>query len=109
VLNHSNAENHTECNNILFVTLIVTQLLHAFNMNSAGSTFFRSEVFKNKFLWYALIISFGIMLVLYFIPTVREVLSVSILSLNDLIIIVGSSMLSLVFIQFAKSLRWVEQ
>ena len=109
VLNHSDIAVHTECNNILFITLIVTQLLHSFNMNSTGSTFFQSEVFRNKFLWYALIVSFGIMVVLYLIPTVREVLSVSVLSLKDLVIIGGSSLLSLLVIQFAKSFGWVRQ
>jgi len=101
--------DHASCNSILFVTLILTQLLHAFNMNASGSGFLRDGVIRNKFLWYALIICIGLMVVFYHVPVVRLVLSVSVLSGRDLLVIGGSSMLSLLLIQGIKWLGWVKQ
>jgi len=106
-LHDANAMDHRKCNSILFITLIVTQLLHVFNMNSAESGFLHSGVFRNKFIWYALLICFASMAALFLIPVIRTILSVTILSVEDWTIVAGSSALSLVTIQFAKRRRWM--
>ena len=98
-----------DCNNILFLSLIGTQLLHAFNMNSDERHFFQSEVFLNKYIWYAVISCILVMVVLYWIPTVAEALSISALSLTDIMIICRSSVLSLIVIQLIKAMGWVKQ
>jgi len=98
-----------DCNNILFLSLIGTQLLHAFNMNSDEKHFFRSEVFQNKYIWYAVLSCILVMVILYWIPPVAEALSISTLSLMDIMIICGSSVLSLIVIQLIKTTGWVKQ
>lgn len=92
------------CNNILFFTLVFSQLLHVLNM-SDGTSFFRSEVMRSKYVWGAIIISIIILLGLYAIEPVRTVLSIYRMSVSDWLIISGASVLSLVIIQIGKKLK----
>lgn len=92
------------CNNILFFTLVFSQLLHVLNM-SDGTSFFRSEVMKSKYVWGAIIISVIILLGLYAIEPVRTVLSIYMMSVNDWLIISGASVLSLIIIQIGKKIK----
>ena len=98
-----------DCNNILFLSLIGTQLLHAFNMNSDERHFFKSEVFSNKYIWYALVSCLLVIVGIYRIPAVAKVLSFSALSLMDIMIICGSSVFSLIVIQLIKTMGWAKQ
>lgn len=98
-----------DCNNILFLSLIGTQLLHAFNMNSDQKNFFRSEVFTNKYIWFALISCVLIVVAIYTMSAVSDVLSIKRLSLIDIMIIGGSSVFSLVVVQLIKAMGWVKQ
>ncbi|MBI2268779.1 MAG: cation-translocating P-type ATPase [Bacteroidetes bacterium] len=97
------------CNNILFFTLIFCQLLHVFNMGGSGSSFFRSEVFRNKYVWRAIIASLIILLGVYAIIPIREVLSLYEMSLYDWIISVMAGIGSLVIIQTGKKFKIVQQ
>lgn len=92
------------CNNILFFTLVFSQLLHVLNM-SDGTSFFRSEVMKSKYVWGAIIISVIILLGLYAIEPVRTVLSIYMMSVYDWLIISGASVLSLIIIQIGKKIK----
>jgi Ca2+-transporting ATPase len=60
------------CNNILFFTIIGSQLLHVFNMNATSSNFFTSEVVRNKYVWYAIALCVLILILLYEIAPVRK-------------------------------------
>lgn len=96
------------CNNILFFTLIISQLLHVLNMGSSKS-FFKSEVMKSKYVWGSIIISILIVLGLYEIEPVRKVLSVYALTTYDWLIIFGSSIVSVIIIQIGKKLKIAQQ
>lgn len=95
-LHSSEGWNPALCNNILFFTLILSQLLHVFNMGESGTSFFKSEVVRNKFVWYSLVINLSILFFLYEITTVREVLSINTLSISDWLVVVGFSLATLV-------------
>lgn len=90
------------CNNILFFTLIVCQLFHVFNMASVKTSFFKSEVFRNKYVWYALLLSGLIVMSVFFIPPAREALNVQPLKVEDWLVVVASATLSLLVIQILK-------
>jgi Ca2+-transporting ATPase len=109
LLGSSSPESKDDCNKILFLSLIGAQLLHAFSMNSDKEHFFRSEVFRNKYLWYALITSVLFIVLALNIPKVAIVLSLSSLSLVDIAIISGSSILSFIVIQLIKRFGWAKQ
>ncbi|MBX2914501.1 MAG: cation-transporting P-type ATPase [Cyclobacteriaceae bacterium] len=97
------------CNNILFFTLIFSQILHVFNMNAAGSRFFSSEVMKNRYVWYAVVACVALLFISYQVEIVRKALDIFPMSNEDWGISIGMSLLSLIVIQIAKSLKLVRQ
>lgn len=96
------------CNNILFFTLIFSQLLHVLNMGG-NSSFFRSEVFRNKYVWGAITLSVVILISMYVIEPMRKVLSLYEMSINDWLISIGASIVSLIIIQVAKKIKIIQQ
>ena len=97
------------CNNIIFYTLIFSQLFHVLNMNKTGINFFKSEVFRNKYIWLAIITSITILLGLSMFETVREVLSITSLAFRDWLIILSSAIVAMLIIQIARVLKIVKQ
>jgi Ca2+-transporting ATPase len=91
------------CNNILFFTLIFSQLFHVFNMSSGP--FFNNEVIKNKYVWYAVIASLIILIGVIQISYVREALNIVSMTMQEWLIILSASVLSVIIIQAAKSLK----
>lgn len=90
------------CNNILFFSLIFCQLFHVFNMASANVSFFKSEVFKNRYVWYALLSCGLILLSVFFILPVGKALNIQPMTQADWLVIVGASFSSLLLIQILK-------
>lgn len=94
--------NPALCNNILFITLILSQLLHVFNMTTDTVPFYKTDVFRNKYVWYALAICLLITVSGYAVIPVAKVLSLYAPSIMDISIMVGFSLLSLFLSQILK-------
>ncbi len=110
VLHETETWNTKLCNNILFFTLIISQLLHVFNMSSTGSgNFFKNEVFKNKYVWYAIGASLALLFISYQIRIIRETLDLLSMSVADWLLVIGMSFVSLIIIQISKALKIVRQ
>lgn len=108
LLHDTEGWNAALCNNILFYTLIFSQVLHVLNMSfEKGVSFFRTEVFRNRFVWYAIAGCIGLAMISYWLPAVREVLSISIYGWKDWSIVIGFSFTSLLVIQILKRLKWI--
>lgn len=90
------------CNNILFFTLIICQLLHVFNMTSANISFFKSEVFRNKYVWYALGLCVVFLLLIFILTPLKNALDIQPLHIHDWIVVGVSAFCSLLIIQFLK-------
>ncbi|MBS1505967.1 MAG: cation-translocating P-type ATPase [Bacteroidetes bacterium] len=98
------------CNNILFFTLIISQLFHVFNMSSSGSSnFFKNEVFTNRYVWYATVASFVLLFLSYQVIIVRKALDIYPMSYEDWLIAIGMSFTSLVLIQISKTFKMISQ
>jgi len=96
------------CNNMLFYTLIFSQILHVFNMSfEKGVAFYKSEVFRNRYVWYAVLGCIVIALLSYFVVPLRKVLEVSIYGWEDWSIVIVFSFLSLIINQALKRSRWI--
>lgn len=91
------------CNNILFFTLIISQLLHVFNMGKGS--FFKSEVTSNKFVWYSVGASVVILFSVIQIASVRQALKVVSMTSSEWVIILTASGLSVFVIQVTKYLK----
>ncbi len=97
----------TTDNNIIFYSLCLAQLFHVFNMTSGKAPFFRNEVTTNRYVWLALLLCGGILLVTYEVPFLRQVLSIQSLSLTDGLVILVAALVPMVVIQILKRLRVV--
>lgn len=97
------------CNNILFFTLICSQLLHVLNMNAKGTSIFRSEIARNKYVWYSIIVCAVVLIGCYEIGPVRQALSLFPLTIYDWTIIVVFSFAGLIINQLAKVFSLIKQ
>ncbi len=88
------------CNNILFFSLILCQLLHVFNMGTGS--IFRSEVMRNKYVWYSILANIIIVFAALQIPFVRKALNIVPMNLNEWMVILLVSISFMVVVQLAK-------
>lgn len=94
--------NDKDTNNIAFLTLAFTQLFHVFNMSSSQSNFFLNDITKNKFVWLAIVLCFGLLVLVYAVPQMREVLNLSVLPVSAWSDALLASLLPLVLVQAYK-------
>ena len=94
-------DNQAE-NNVAFITLAFSQLFHVFNMSSVGSHLLVNDVTKNKFVWLAVLICTGIMVLVYVLPQMRLVLGLTELPVNVWLVCMVASLLPLLIIQIYK-------
>ena len=92
-------------NNIAFFTLAFAQLFHVFNMSAADSRLFINDVTKNKFVWLALFICFGILAIVFFLPQMRLVLNLGALPLRVWLVSILAGLLPLILVQGFKIIR----
>ena len=94
----------TTANNVAFLTLAFAQLFHVFNMSSPNSKLFINEITKNRFVWYAIVICTGLMAFVYFVPQMRLVLGLKMLSVDVWIVSIVASLIPLILIQIYKAI-----
>ncbi|GEP97224.1 cation-translocating P-type ATPase [Chitinophaga cymbidii] len=94
-------------NNALFFTLIFSQLLHAFSMTAAKEKFFSGPVFRNVYVWGAVLLSIAITLLTLTIPPVAEALRLEQMEWRNWGVIVLCSAGSLLVIRLLKALKLV--
>jgi Ca2+-transporting ATPase len=94
------------CNNVLFLTLIFSQLFHVFNITEDhNKPFFKTDVVKNKYVWYAILICTVFTAGSFFIEPVANALRLDNLSLLDWSIIISFSLLSAFINRVLKKLK----
>jgi P-type Ca2+ transporter type 2C len=89
-------------NNVAFVTLAMAQLFHVFNMSSVHSKLFVNEITKNKFVWLAIVVCTGLLILVYSLPQTRLVLGLVELPTQVWVVAVVVSLLPLLCIQIYK-------
>lgn len=68
-----------------FVTLAFAELVHVFNVRNVKKSVFKSHPFKNKMLLLALALSAALMIIILAVPTLRNVFSIPILPVQDIL------------------------
>lgn len=91
-------------NNMAFYTLIFAQLLNVFNLPKRQRSFFVNEVTTNPWIWAALVFSLIILVVVYHIPLVAEILSLTPLTFEDIAVIGSFGLGGLLLTQIIKRL-----
>jgi P-type Ca2+ transporter type 2C len=59
---------------ISFLTLALAQLWHVFNMRDQGSDFFRNDVVRSPYIWGALVLCLGLLLIAVYVPILANLL-----------------------------------
>jgi len=95
----------TAINNMAFYTLVLAQLFNVFNMPKRQESFLKNEVTKNVWVWGAILFSVLITIVAYLIPPVAKALSLETLYFEQVSIVIGFALGSLVLAQFVKRLK----
>lgn len=87
---------------ISFLTISFARLWHVFNMRDDDSHFWRNEITRNPYIWLALLICTGLLLISLYVPLIAEVLKVVDPGLDGWAIILGASLIPFVFGQIWK-------
>lgn len=91
-----------EGNTVTFYTLSLAQLLHVFNLYSGKGRFFHNEITRNKFIWQALGLCMLILAATYFVPFLKQVLSLQTLDMQSFILVLIGAILPLILTQAAR-------
>lgn len=98
--------NNVVYNNILFYTLIFSQLFQVLNMTfNRNIAFYKTDVFRNKVVWYAIAGCIMLSLAAYWITPVRSILGITVMSWQDWGIIIFYSILTVAIIRGIKKLK----
>ena len=90
---------------MLFTTMVLTQLLHAFNFRSESRSVFRLESLRNRWLVTAFVGSMALQSAVIYIPALQRVFSTQPLGLRDWIAVALASLVPLVAIDVVKVVR----
>ena len=88
----------------VFTTLVITQLLHTFNFRFENKGIFRKHIFENKYLNLAIIVSVLLQIGIIYIPWLQSVFKTAGLSLYHWLLIIASSVIPVLIINFVNEL-----
>lgn len=92
----------THVNNLAFYTLVLSQLIHVFNIPKRDSSFFVNEVTKNPWVWGAIWLCLLLTALGYAVPAMRTALSLVPMGWENLGLAAAFSFSSLLLIQIIK-------
>jgi P-type Ca2+ transporter type 2C len=95
--------DHQILNNVAFITLSFAQLFHVFNMSSPKSKFMINEITSNHIVWYAILISSGLVVFVFAVPQISIVLGLVDLPIQVWTISIVASLIPLILIQINKA------
>ncbi len=88
-----------------FVTLALSELVHVFNVRDNKKSLFRSKVFNNSKLVWAIIASAALMFVILAVPALRTIFSIPLLPTENIIELVGLIFTPIVIVELFKLLK----
>jgi Ca2+-transporting ATPase len=94
--------NLVEARTQLFTAIVIMELANALNARSLKYTIFKVGVFKNKFLWIAILSSLGLQLMVLYIPALHGVFEVTYPELFDWFVAIGFTLIVFFSIEIGK-------
>ena len=94
-----------DATSVAFLTLALAQLWHVFNMRPAGSGLLRNPVVRNPWIWGALALCLGLVLLTVYQPVLASVLRIEDPGPEGWLLVVAMSLVPLVIGQVARPLR----
>lgn len=87
-----------------FVVLALSELTHVFNIRDNNKSIFKTNIFNNKKLIGAILLSAILMFVVLFVPALRNIFSIPILPVNNILEIIGLVFAPIVIVEIFKLL-----
>ena len=88
-----------------FVTLAISELVHVFNVRNNKRSLFRSKVFNNSKLIWAILASAALMLVILLVPGLREIFSIPLLPRENVLELIGLIFAPILIVEIFKLLK----
>ena len=85
-----------------FVTLAFSELVHVFNVRNNKESLFKTKVFNNSKLIWAILGSAALMLVILLVPALRNVFSIPVLPTQNVLELVGLVIAPLIIVELFK-------
>lgn len=99
-----NGDSHEIGMTMAFITLVLVQLVHSFNVKSEKSVF-NKQVFNNKYLWGSAIIGIILLLVIIYVPFLNEIFELAPLDPYHIAVAIGLAFAMLVVMEIVKFFR----
>lgn len=94
-----------EARTMTFAAMALMQLVHSFNARSLKESVFSLGIFTNRSLVWAFLGSLSLQLCVLFIPLLRKLFEVVLLSVGEWLIIIGFSLVPLLVVEMYKGLK----
>ncbi len=95
----------TAARTMTFLTLSFAQLVHSYNVRSRRQSLFKIGLFSNKRLNQGVLVSFLAMTVVYFVPALRSIFKLQLLTMVELLIAFGLGLVPLIIIEIVKMIK----
>ena len=100
-----NTDSYIVGQTMAFCVLAISQMLHAFNQRSNTDSIFTKGNGHNKYLFFALASSFVLLLIILFVPIVRNIFSLTLLKPIEWLITIGLSILPVFLVEITKFIK----
>ncbi len=98
-------DSETAARTMTFLTLSFAQLVHSYNVRSRNQSLFKIGLFSNKRLNQGVLVSFLAMTVVYFVPALRDIFKLQLLTPAELSIAFGLGFVPLIVIEAVKVIK----
>ena len=85
-----------------FVTLALSELVHVFNVRNNKQSLFKTKVFNNSKLIWAVLGSAALMIIILAVPVLREIFSIPLLPTQNIIELIGLIIAPLIIVEIFK-------
>lgn len=103
-----NADSHEIGMTMAFITLVMIQLFHSFNIKSSKSIF-NKQVFNNRFLIFSFVIGIGLLMLIIYVPFLSELFSLAPLDPYHYFVAMGLAVSIVVIIEIVKLIQRVKE
>ena len=98
-------QNYQIALTMAFMVLCLSQIFHSFNQHSNKISLFSKKSPRNPTLFLACFISFAALLLVIFVPPIREFFSLSLLPFKDWIMLLGLSFSPIILVEIFKAVK----
>ena len=88
-----------------FIVLALSELVHVFNIRNNKKSIFKTGIFNNSKLILAILLSSTLMFVILLVPQLREIFSIPVLPLGNILEVVGLVFAPIVIVELFKLLK----